>query len=111
MRATRIPGRIGQLRRGPRGAGERLAGACPIVGSYGAPDRGLRGRADRLEQAHTGANVPHDVKEYAGHGFLNRFNSGPLLTPLLRVGGLGYQHSSAEAAWRRILSFFAEHLH
>jgi carboxymethylenebutenolidase len=96
----------------PEDAGERLAGACPIVGSYGARDRGLRGGAERLEQALTGANVAHDVKEYpdAGHGFLNRFNSGPLLTPLLHVGGVGYHHASAEDAWRRILSFFAEHL-
>ncbi|MGO9752856.1 MAG: dienelactone hydrolase family protein [Solirubrobacteraceae bacterium] len=91
---------------------DQLERACPIVASYGARDRGLRGRAARLEQALSDAKVPHDVKEYpeAGHSFLNRFNSGPLLTPLLRIGGLGYHHPSAEDAWRRILAFFAEHL-
>ncbi len=96
----------------PKDAAERLAGACPIVASYGARDRGLRGRAERLEQALGAAGVAHDVKEYpdAGHSFLNRFNSGPLLTPLLHVTGVGYHHPSAEDAWRRILSFFAEHL-
>ena len=96
----------------PKDAAERLAGACPIVGSYGARDRGLRGRAERLERALSTANITHDVKEYgaAGHGFLNRFNAGPLLTPLLRIGGIGYHHPSAEDAWRRILAFFAEHL-
>ena len=88
------------------------AGACPIVASYGARDRGLRGRAERLEQALTRIGVAHDVKEYpdAGHSFLNRFNAGPLLTPLMHVGGLGYHHPSAEDAWQRILAFFAEHL-
>ncbi len=96
----------------PDDAAERLAGACPIVGSYGARDRGLRGRAERLERALDVAGVVHDVKEYpdAGHSFLNRFNAGPVLTPLMHVGGLGYHHPSAEDAWRRILAFFAEHL-
>ena len=89
-----------------------LAGACPVVASYGAKDRSLRGAAARLERSLSAVGVPHDVKEYpdAGHSFLNRFNSGPLLTPLLRIGGLGYHHPSAEDAWRRILAFFAEHL-
>jgi carboxymethylenebutenolidase len=96
----------------PDDAAERLAGACPVVASYGARDWGLRGRAERLERALSSAGVAHDVKEYpdAGHSFLNRFNAGPLLTPLLHVGGLGYHHPSAEDAWRRILAFFAEHL-
>jgi len=96
----------------PSDAAERLAGACPVIGSYGAKDRGLRGRAARLERALKATGVVHDVKEYpqAGHSFLNRFNTGPLLTPLLHVAGLGYDHAAAEDAWRRILEFFAEHL-
>jgi len=50
-----------------------LAGACPIVASYGGRDRSLRGAAARLEKALTAAGVEHDVKEYpqAGHEFLN----------------------------------------
>jgi carboxymethylenebutenolidase len=96
----------------PEDAAERLVGACPVVASFGARDRGLRGRAERLERALDAAGVAHDVKEYpnAGHSFLNRFNSGPLFTPLLHVAGLGYHHPSAEDAWRRILAFFSEHL-
>lgn len=96
----------------PADAAERLHGACPVVASFGARDRGLRGRAERLEQALSAAGVEHDVKEYpdAGHSFLNRFNAGPALTPLLHVAGLGYHHPSAEDAWRRILAFFGEHL-
>jgi carboxymethylenebutenolidase len=88
-----------------------LDGACPIVASYGARDRALKGAAAQLEAALTQRGIPHDVKEYpeAGHSFLDRFNVGPF-TPLLRVAGLGYHQPSAEDAWRRILRFFAEHL-
>jgi carboxymethylenebutenolidase len=88
-----------------------LDGACPIVASYGAKDRTLKGAATQLTAALTERGIPHDVKEYpdAGHGFLDRFNVGPF-TPLLHVAGLGYDQPSAEDAWRRILSYFAEQL-
>ena len=57
----------------PSDAEVLLATACPIVGSYGAKDKSLRGAAARLERILTAAGVPHDVKEYAdaGHSFLN----------------------------------------
>jgi carboxymethylenebutenolidase len=90
---------------------QRLAGACPVVGSYGAKDRTLRARAQRLEQALDSLGVTHDIKEYpqAGHSFLNHLQVGPL-TPLLHVTGFGYNREAAEDAWRRILAFFGEHL-
>jgi len=88
-----------------------LRGACPVVASYGARDRGFRGAADRLEAALTEVGVEHDVVEYpdAGHSFLNRHNAGPL-SVLERVGGFSYHHPSAEDAWGRILRFFDVHL-
>jgi len=91
---------------------ERLRGACPIVGSYGRRDRGLKGRADRLHRALSQLEIPHDVKEYpeAGHSFLNRFNAGPLFQPLVHVAGFDYHHPSAEDAWRRIFTFFGRYL-
>jgi carboxymethylenebutenolidase len=96
----------------PKDATERLAGACPIVASYGRRDRTLRGRAERLERALDELGVRHDVKEYpdAGHSFLNRINTGPALTPLMKIAALNYHHPSAEDAWRRILTFFDTHL-
>jgi carboxymethylenebutenolidase len=88
-----------------------LRGACPIVASYGARDRALRGAAATLEAGLERAGVPHDVKEYpeAGHSFFNRHPFGPA-GALLRVAGVGYHGPSAEDAWGRILRFFEAHL-
>lgn len=96
----------------PDDAVQRLAGACPIVASYGRRDRGLPGRAARLVHTLEQLGIEHDVKEYpeAGHSFMNRFNTGPTLTPVLRFMGMNYHHPSAEDSWRRILEFFNAHL-
>jgi carboxymethylenebutenolidase len=96
----------------PDDAVTRLAGACPIVGSYGRRDRALRGRAVKLESALQTLGVEHDVKEYpnAGHAFMNRINAGPLLDPVVKFVAVNYHHPSAEDAWRRILTFFDAHL-
>ena len=74
----------------PQDLEARLAGACPVVASYGARDRGLRGAAARLGSALEAAGVEHDVREYpdAGHSFLNRHDLGPFRV-LERVAGLG----------------------
>jgi carboxymethylenebutenolidase len=95
-----------------------LAGACPIVGSYGARDRANRGTAERLERALTAAGVDHDVKEYpaAGHAFLNDHEGANDRVPLLfaitgRFGGpSGFHESSAHDARERIVAFFRTHL-
>ena len=94
----------------PQDAETLLAGACPIVGSYGGRDRPLRGSAARLEGALDSLGIDHDVKEYpsAGHSFMN--DHGRLMV-LLKVMGLGYEAGAAEDAWRRILAFFGRHLH
>jgi carboxymethylenebutenolidase len=97
----------------PKNAEAALAGACPIVGNFGAKDRGLRGAADRLASALDDLGVEHDVKEFetAGHGFLNDAEAGPrLLRPLFRVLGVGPDPESAPEAWRRIEDHFARHL-
>ena len=97
----------------PRHLDETLAGACPIVGSYGGRDRSLRGAASRLDAALDKAGVTHDVKQYpaAGHAFLNDAEVGPrALRPLLRVAGIGPEPESAKDAWGRIETFFAAHL-
>jgi len=94
----------------PKDAETALAGACPIVGSYGAKDRWAAGAAARLEQVLTELGVDHDVKEYAdaGHSFLNDHHT-PLFR-MMKVFGIGYHEASAEDARRRIAAFFNQHL-
>jgi carboxymethylenebutenolidase len=95
-----------------------LAGACPVVASYGAKDRTLRGAALRLNRALSAAGIDHDVKEYpaAGHGFLNDHVGAHDHVPLTfttlgkLVGIKGYEESSATDARVRIASFFEVHL-
>jgi carboxymethylenebutenolidase len=90
----------------------RLEGCCPVVASFGKRDPELRGRAERLERALTELGVEHDVKEYpgVGHAFMNRINAGPVLSPLVRLVRMNYDHPSAEDSWQRILTFFDAHL-
>lgn len=97
----------------PPNVADVLAGACPLVASYGARDWALRGAADTLRQAAGAAGVVADVKEYppARHGFINRSTVASPLTTMLKVVGVGYDHDSAADAKRRILSFFQTHLH
>jgi carboxymethylenebutenolidase len=95
----------------PDDAVQRLAGACPVVASYGRRDPVLRGRAAKLESALQTLGIAHDVKEYpnAGHSFMNRI-AGPPINQGLKFIALNYHHPSAEDSWRRILSFFDTHL-
>jgi carboxymethylenebutenolidase len=94
----------------PKDAETILAGACPLVGSYGVRDRWALGAAARLEQVLTKLGVEHDVKEYAdaGHSFLNNHQS-PLFR-MMKVIGIGYHEPSAQDARRRIAAFFNLHL-
>ena len=99
----------------PKDADRLLATACPMIGSYGAKDRPLRGAAERLERALTAAGVEHDVKEYtnAGHSFLNDHEGTevPFLFVLMgKISGAGYYEAAARDARGRIVSFFNSHL-
>ena len=90
-----------------------LAGACPVVGSYGGRDRSLTGAAARLEQALTAASIANDIKEYpeASHTFMNELRAGPAwFRPISRVMGFGPDPAAAADAWTRIDEFFRAHL-
>ncbi|MCY7325593.1 MAG: dienelactone hydrolase family protein [Microbacteriaceae bacterium] len=93
---------------------DALAGACPVIGSYGGKDLSLRGAAAKLDSALSRLGVTHDVKEYpdAGHSFLNDEQTGsPVLRPVLhRVLGAGPDPEASADAWERIEEFFSEHL-
>jgi carboxymethylenebutenolidase len=94
-----------------------LRGACPVVGSYGARDRSLRGAARRLELGLRAAGVDHDVKEYpgVGHGFINDHEGAHDAMPALfvvsgRLLPAAYDDAAAADARRRIVAFFDAHL-
>jgi carboxymethylenebutenolidase len=115
----------------PRDAAAVLRHSCPIVGSYGARDRTLRGAAVKLSAALEAACGEYDIKEYpgAGHSFLNnhpgmlatlRGAAGPdaalprffaflnlVAGPLM---GTGSAEPQAADARRRIIAFFDRYL-
>jgi carboxymethylenebutenolidase len=94
----------------PKDAERLLAGACPVVGSYGGKDRALKGHAARLQQALAANGVECDVKEYpaASHSFLNHHSGWT--SALDRITGFGYSEPEAEDAWSRMLAFLQRHL-
>ena len=95
----------------PDDSEEVLRGACPIVGSFGAKDRELRGAASRLEKSLNKVGVPCDVKEYpdAGHAFMNNHDS--MVFKFFKFAfGMGYHEPSAVDARRRIVDFYRRHL-
>ena len=101
----------------PKDAESALAGACPIVGSYGGKDRSPLGHraAVRLDRALTAIGVDHDVMVYpdAGHGFMNDHDPADqtlLLVVLAKLSGTRFHEPSAQDARRRIVSFFNTHL-
>lgn len=98
----------------PSHAESSLAGACPVVASYGGRDRVLPpGQPAKLDRALTRAGVEHDLKVYpaAGHSFLNDAPNGPgLLRPFLRVLNVGPNPEAAADGWARIEAFLAHHL-
>ena len=94
---------------------EGFTGACPVVGSYGAKDPGLRGAGERLERILAAVGVDHDVKTYpdAGHAFMNDHEPADLpklFAVQFRLMGDPYHEPSAQDARRRILDFFGRHL-
>lgn len=96
----------------PKNAHAALKKACPIVGSYGALDRNLKGTANQLKTILTEHQIEHDVKEYedTDHAFMN--NHDPKEVPLFIniiskvFGGGAYHDESTRDARFRIISFF-----
>jgi carboxymethylenebutenolidase len=99
----------------PKDGRELLAGACPIVASYGGKDRGLARAPERLASALRAHRIAHDVTVYpeAGHAFLNDHDPDEVPRWAVIAGALStseYHQPSALDARRRILAFFDTHL-
>jgi carboxymethylenebutenolidase len=95
----------------PKDAETLLQTACPIIGSFGARDRSLKGAAARLETALLHNGIDHDIREYpdAAHSFLDQH--GGLGGWIMGRIGFGYHAAAAADAEARILAFFDRHLH
>ncbi len=94
----------------PADAEAVLAGACPIVASYGARDLMGTEPPRRLETSLTALGVPHEVKVYpgAGHSFMSPKSAA--VAPLAVLARTAYDRSAAEDSWQRIFAFFGQHL-
>jgi carboxymethylenebutenolidase len=101
----------------PKDALELLEGACPIVGSYGARDRGLQDDPERLREALEAHGIDHDIKVYrdASHMFMNdndpaAFAWWMVVADRLTRSGSAFHEPSASDARRRIVDFFDRHI-
>jgi carboxymethylenebutenolidase len=95
----------------PKDMESALAGACPILGNYGAKDGQLKDAKTKLDKTLTQLKVVHDIKLYpeAGHAFMNpKQGGGPFFGTLLRVSGAKPNPEAAKDAWHRIDTFFEE---
>ncbi len=94
----------------PKDADRALRGSCPMVASYGAKDRGLRGTAARLEETLSRLGVEHDIKDYAdsGHSFMTPHTGK--WSFVTRLPGMGGTPADADDAWRRVFAFFDHYL-
>jgi carboxymethylenebutenolidase len=99
----------------PKDVESYLAGACPMIGSFGGKDLPLRRAPAKLRRALELNGVPHEIDEYpdAGHSFLNdhaKEDVPVFFRVAMRMSGTGYHGPSARAARARIVSFFQKHL-
>jgi carboxymethylenebutenolidase len=94
----------------PKDAEAALAGACPVVGSYGGRDPMGTQHPERLQRALAVLEVPHDVKIYpgSGHRFMTKSSGAGAI--LAKVGKMSYQPEDAADAWQRIFGFFGTYL-
>jgi len=94
----------------PKDPERLLAGACPVVGSFGGRDLMGTGHPERLERALTALEVPHDVRVYpgSGHRFMTQAQGAGAV--LARMTRMAYQPADAADAWQRIFAFLERYL-
>jgi carboxymethylenebutenolidase len=94
----------------PADAESVLAGACPVVASYGGRDPMGTKHPERLEHALTVLDVPHDVKIYPGSGHRFMTQSSGASAVIAKIARLSYQPEDTADAWLRIFGFFGTYL-
>jgi carboxymethylenebutenolidase len=94
----------------PKDAERALAGACPIVGSYGQRDPMGTKAPERLQRALAVLEVPHDVMVYPGSGHRFMTEATGASGVFARLTRMTFQPEDAADAWQRIFRFFEIHL-
>jgi carboxymethylenebutenolidase len=94
----------------PKDAERALAGACPIVGSYGGRDAMGTEGPERLQRALAVLEVPHDVMVYPGSGHRFMTQSSGAGAVLAKLARMSFQPADAADAWQRIYRFFDTYL-
>ncbi len=94
----------------PKDAESVLAGACPVVGSYGGRDPMGTAHPERLQRALVVLEVPHDVEVYPGSGHRFMSESAGVGAVFAKIGKMSYQPEDAADAWQRIFGFFRAYL-
>jgi carboxymethylenebutenolidase len=94
----------------PKDAETALAGACPVVGSFGGRDPMGTKHPERLQRALAVLEVPHDVHVYpgSGHRFMTQATGAGAV--LAKVSRMSFQPEDAADAWQRIFAFFGTYL-
>jgi carboxymethylenebutenolidase len=94
----------------PDDAEQALAGACPVVGSFGGRDQLGTKPPERLQRALAVLDVRHDVKIYpnSGHRFMSEATGG--MAALAKITRMSYNAEDAADSWDRIFAFFGEAL-
>lgn len=89
----------------------RLAGVCPVVGSYGARDLVYGSHGRRLADHLAALGVANDVRVYprAGHSFMTA-GRHPVARLVFFPMRLGHDPAAADDAWRRLFAFFDLHV-
>ncbi len=94
----------------PKDAEAALAGACPVVGSFGGRDQMGTKPPERLQRALVVLDVKHDIEVYpgSGHRFMSKASGAGGV--LIKIARMSYNEHDAADAWRRIYAFFATEL-
>jgi carboxymethylenebutenolidase len=89
-----------------------LRGMCPVLGGYGGRDRLFARQGERLDRLLTELGVPHDVKIYpdAGHSYMSNHEGVMAVLGAWGPMSAGFDEAAEADSWRRIETFYREHL-
>jgi carboxymethylenebutenolidase len=91
---------------------DQLRGVCPVFGGFGGRDRFFAPQGERLVRLLAEVGVAHDVRIYpqAGHSYMSHHDGVMAQVAAWGPMAAGFDADAEADTWRRIESFFREHL-